>query len=169
MKYWRINELVVDNELKENSNFILKEIMKRKNISKLTDIQKKAIPFLFSKDNLVIVAPSGAGKTLIAEIATIFDIVNERELKISNKNKETVTAKTIFLVPLRALAEEKANSLAREYKHFKIKIHMSMSEIDFNEEEIRKCNILISTYERFRTILGRMPDLISYTKNVVIV
>ena len=39
--------MVVDNELKENSNFILKEIMKRKNISKLTDIQKKAIPFLF--------------------------------------------------------------------------------------------------------------------------
>ncbi len=183
MKKWRIIELVVDNEAKENTNQILKEILTWKSITKLTDIQKKAYPYLFSDDNLIIVAPSGAGKTLIAEMVAIRDIMNEWDSEsniyisghenrfdnqLSSKNFENVPAKTIFLVPLRALAEEKASNFAKDYRHLKVKIHMSMSEIDFNEEEIRKCNILISTYERFRTILGRMPDLVYYTKNVII-
>ncbi|NHJ39141.1 MAG: DEAD/DEAH box helicase [Asgard group archaeon] len=49
-----------------------------------------------------------------------------------------------------------------------MKVHLSMSDIDFNEEKINNCDILISTYERFRTILGRLPDLIHSIKNVII-
>jgi superfamily II RNA helicase len=81
---------------------------------------------------------------------------------------ESEIGKSVFLVPLRALADEKARSFAFNYREYGLKVHLSMSEIDFKEEEIEKCNILISTYERFKTILGRMPHLISSIKNVVI-
>jgi superfamily II RNA helicase len=86
---------------------------------------------------------------------------------ISNQNSDK-KSKTIFLVPLRALADEKAQTFASNYREYKLRIHLSMSEVDFNEEKINKCDILISTYERFRTILGRLPDLIHSIKNVVI-
>jgi len=168
--------LVIDETSRKNTMQILKHIQAEKGFKKLTEIQKKAYPEIFSNRNLVVVAPSGAGKTLIAELIALKDIIrdsnNEIVLTANRYSKkdliETRNAKTIFLVPLRALAEEKANSLARDYRHFNLKIHMSMSEIDFDEKEIKKCNILISTYERFRTIIGRMPDLVSYVKNVII-
>ncbi|MHA1221309.1 MAG: DEAD/DEAH box helicase, partial [Candidatus Heimdallarchaeota archaeon] len=83
--------------------------------------------------------------------------------------EESITyAKTVFLVPLRALAEEKANDIARTYRKYKLKVHLSMSDIDFDEEEIAKCHILISTYERFRTIIGRIPSIIGTISNVVV-
>ncbi|NHJ04226.1 MAG: DEAD/DEAH box helicase [Candidatus Heimdallarchaeota archaeon] len=162
----------------------LTEILKKEGIKKLTDIQRKAIKQIFTDKNLVIISPSGTGKTLIAEIIAFLDIIEERELFVSNelenqknltkweikklKQNRPINAKTVFLVPLRALAEEKANHLARIFREYQITIHMSMSDIDFKEDEIRKSHILISTYERFRTILGRMPNLISKIKNIII-
>ncbi|MBK5112913.1 MAG: DEAD/DEAH box helicase [Candidatus Heimdallarchaeota archaeon] len=170
--------MVIDDISRENTIQVLKHIQAEKGFKKLTQIQKKAYPQIFSNRNLVVVAPSGAGKTLIAELIALKDIIGDKNeeatiitrSKFAHKKKiaEMCNAKTIFLVPLRALAEEKANNLVRDYRHFNLKIHMSMSEIDFDEKEIRKCNILISTYERFRTIIGRMPELIPHVKNVII-
>ncbi|NHJ87554.1 MAG: DEAD/DEAH box helicase [Asgard group archaeon] len=165
----------------DQPKFRYKEILKLKKIQNLTDIQKKAFPFLDTTNNLVIVAPSGAGKTLIAEMIALKDIIQENSLNKKSpeygdkifpyekiKTNYEVKGKTVFLVPLRALAEERANDLARSYKEYKLKIHLSMSDVDFNEEEIKKCHILISTYERFRTIIGRIPNLMNYIQNVVI-
>ncbi|HUU76849.1 MAG TPA: DEAD/DEAH box helicase [candidate division Zixibacteria bacterium] len=162
----------------------LTEILKKEGIKKLTDIQRKAIKQIFTDKNLVIISPSGTGKTLIAEIIAFLDIIEEGELfdsyeleKQKNltkwelkklKKNRPINAKTVFLVPLRALAEEKANHLAKIFREYQIAIHMSMSDIDFKEDEIRKSHILISTYERFRTIIGRMPNLISNIKNIII-
>ncbi len=170
--------MVIDDLSRKNTIQILKHIQAEKGFKKLTEIQKKAYPRIFSNSNLVVVAPSGAGKTLIAELIALKDLISDKNLttqtitknySTQSKNEtEICSAKTIFLVPLRALAEEKASSLVRDYRHFNLKIHMSMSEIDFNEEEIRECNILISTYERFRTIIGRMPNLIAHVKNVIV-
>ena len=175
---WRKNEMVIDDLSRKNTIQILKHIQAEKGFKKLTEIQKKAYPRIFSNRNLVVVAPSGAGKTLIAELIALKDLISDNNItnqtitknySTQSKNEtEICSAKTIFLVPLRALAEEKASSLVRDYRHFNLKVHMSMSEIDFNEEEIRECNILISTYERFRTIIGRMPNLIAHVKNVII-
>jgi len=161
---------------------LFKDILRLKKIQRLTDIQKKALPYLDSLDNLVIVAPSGAGKTLIAEMIALKDIIFENSINNPTDNLEEIQTfsytkiktisefkgKTVFLVPLRAIAEEKANDLARSYKDYKLKIHLSMSDVDFDEKEIEKCHILISTYERFRTIIGRMPNIINYIQNVVI-
>ncbi|MHA1155837.1 MAG: DEAD/DEAH box helicase [Candidatus Heimdallarchaeota archaeon] len=123
--------------------------------------------------------------TVIAELISIVDLLDSQENlynrydslqqegltkleKRKLREEMTFDAKTIFLVPLRALAEEKANHLAKMYRKFGVKVHMSMSEVDFNEEEIRKCHILISTYERFRTIIGRLPSLLGKIKNVIV-
>ncbi|NHK31965.1 MAG: DEAD/DEAH box helicase [Asgard group archaeon] len=172
---WRNKNLVVDSQQKEIFNEITQKIFLKKKISRLTEIQKKAIPYISSNENLVVVAPSGAGKTLIAELISIMDFISNKQLVtsidklsiISNQNSDK-KSKTIFLVPLRALADEKARTFATNYREYKLRIHLSMSEVDFNEEKINKCDILISTYERFRTILGRLPELIHSIKNVVI-
>lgn len=175
--------VISESEIKQIPQQLTK-ILKKEGIKKLTDIQRKAIKQIFTDKNLVIISPSGTGKTLIAEIIAFLDIIEERELfdsyELENqknlnkwelkklKKNRPINAKTVFLVPLRALAEEKANHLAKIFREYQIAIHMSMSDIDFKEDEIRKSHILISTYERFRTIIGRMPNLISNIKNIII-
>jgi len=176
--------MVVDASTRKYFTKVFLDILHKKGIRKLTDIQRKAYPYIFSNKNLVVVSPSGSGKTLIAELIAAKDILSEQdeiddsistvshlltkaEVKALKESK-TKNSKTIFLVPLRALAEEKVNHLTRAFRNYDIKIHMSMSEIDFNEEEIRKTDILISTFERFRTILGRIPTLHKYIANVII-
>lgn len=176
--------VVTNNYLKQLPDE-LQEILLLGGIRRFTDIQRKAYPYIFGEENLVIVSPSGSGKTLIAELITMVNLL-DREEDLNNRfdslhqegltklekrklrEEMTFDAKTIFLVPLRALAEEKANHLAKMYRTFGVKVHMSMSEVDFNEEEIRKCHILISTYERFRTIIGRLPSLLGKIKNVIV-
>lgn len=176
--------MVADAPTRKHFTKVFSDILHKKGIRKLTDIQRKAYPYIFSNNNLVVVSPSGSGKTLIAELIAVKDILSEQdeiddsistvrhlltktELKALKESK-TKNSKTIFLVPLRALAEEKVNHLSKAFRNFDINIHMSMSEIDFNEEEIRKTDILISTFERFRTILGRIPSLHKHIANVII-
>ena len=62
--------MVIDDLSRKNTIQILKHIQAEKGFKKLTEIQKKAYPEIFSDRNLVVVAPSGAGKTLIAELIT---------------------------------------------------------------------------------------------------
>ncbi|NHJ47120.1 MAG: DEAD/DEAH box helicase [Asgard group archaeon] len=164
--------MVIESQQTSMFKEIAQKILQKKQIHKLTDIQKKAFPFIAGDENLVIVAPSGAGKTLIAELVTIMDLERYKqpssinELSILSNN--ALKTKTVFLVPLRALADEKARNFAINYREYKLNVHLSMSDVDFNEEKIDKCDVLISTYERFKTILGRLPQLVNAIRNVII-
>lgn len=167
--------LVVDSQYKDMFKEITRKIFLKKRITNLTEIQKKAIPYITSNKNLVVVAPSGAGKTLIVELISIMNLITNQQsitsidkLSILTDRISDKKIKTIFLVPLRALADEKARTFAANYREYKLKVHLSMSDVDFNEEKIDNCDILISTYERFRTILGRLPELVHSIKNVII-
>ncbi len=158
---------------------LIKAILKLKQITTLTDIQKKAFKEIESEANLVIIAPSGAGKSLIAELIALRSTLYERKKDGGENNttrdylnkkqyNESPSQKSIFLVPLRALAEEKTKDFLTTYKPFKLKVHLSMSDVDFNEEEILNSEIIISTYERFKVILNRIPRLLDFVENVVV-
>ena len=62
--------------------------------SKLTEIQKKAIPQVFQKKDSLIIAPTGSGKTECSVIP-IFSRLKE--------SKESGKIKTLYITPLRAL------------------------------------------------------------------
>ncbi|HII66670.1 MULTISPECIES: ATP-dependent DNA helicase [Thermococcus] len=89
--------------------------------------------------NLVLAIPTASGKTLVAEIVMINKILREG-------------GKTVYLVPLKALAEEK-------YKEFKfweklgIRIAMTTGDYDSTEEWLGKYDIIIATSEKFDSLL----------------
>jgi len=62
--------------------------------SKLTEIQKKAIPYIFSKEDCIVTAPTGSGKTECSVIPIFSHL---------NKTKQKGKIKALYVTPLRAL------------------------------------------------------------------
>jgi len=62
--------------------------------SKLTEIQKKAIPHIFSKEDCIVTAPTGSGKTECSVIPIFSHL---------NKTKQKGKIKALYITPLRAL------------------------------------------------------------------
>ena len=96
-----------------------KEVLKKENITELRPAQEKAIKAgLFKGKNLLVCTPTASGKTLIAEMAATKNILEGK-------------GKTIYIVPLVALATEK-------YKDFKRKYDLEQNQIfRWNVEKYR--------------------------------
>ncbi len=124
---------------------ILVNSLNSRNIEYFLPIQVKALKNgLLKKRNLLIIANTSAGKTLIAEIAGISQILAKK--------------KFIFAVPLVALANTKFEDFKRSYgKNFSIGIQTGRSRIFSSLKEkkafyrerdsIKNADIVVATYE----------------------
>jgi helicase len=106
--------------------------------------------------NLLVVAPTSSGKTFIGEMAAITQVVREK--------------KTIYLVPLRSLAEEK-------YHHFKdlyadCDINTLISSRDRREYDKKiiqgDYQVVVMVYEKFNHFLLEYPDFLRDVSLVII-
>ncbi|MHA1436896.1 MAG: DEAD/DEAH box helicase [Promethearchaeota archaeon] len=128
---------------------IFKEILKNNKIFTLLPIQAIAIEYglLSERRNMLIMAPTSGGKTLIGEIAGISKV-------LSNKKK-----KMLYLVPIVALANIRTEEFQNKYKPLKLKIVKKVGESFFerpnekNDEELFNAEIIIATYEAIDYIL----------------
>jgi len=108
------------------------------------------------KNNLLVVAPTSSGKTFIGEMAAITQAIHNK--------------KTIYLVPLKTLVEEK-------YRRFKKMYHtcgidVAISSRDRKEDDTRiasgRFEIAIMVYEKFNYFLLKYPSFLSGVSLVVI-
>jgi helicase len=106
--------------------------------------------------NLLVVAPTSSGKTFIGEMAAVTQAVHKK--------------KTIYLVPLRSLAEEK-------YRHFKdlyasCDVNTLISSRDrreYDKKIIRgDYQVAVMVYEKFNYFLLEYPDFLREVSLVII-
>lgn len=126
-------------------------------IKNLRPAQYKAIEEgLFKKNNLLICTPTASGKTLVAELAIMNVLFN---------NKGNNKGKCVYIVPLKALASEK-------YEHFKnmysFKTALSSGDIDSDDSYLANYDLIITTSEKFDSLLRHKIDWISKIKLVII-
>ncbi len=121
-------------------------VLFKNNIYSLREIQKEAIKKgLYFNISFLVVAPSGSGKTLIGELCIINNVFKK-------------LGKSIYLVPYKALASEKYYYLKRNYSKFGIKTEISIGDIDVDDEELEKANIIVTTYEKMDSILRSFKE-----------
>lgn len=142
-------------------NFGISEslITKLQNVgfSDLTDIQTKAIENgLFERDNILISAPTNTGKTFVGELASI----------VSSKQKTKMTS--FYLVPLKALAEEKFMSFSKRYTEWGLNVAISTGEHTEFDEDLANYDLIIATYEKLNALLIRNPKIIEKIGLVVV-
>ena len=111
---------------------------------------------LFSGGNLIVFSPTSSGKTFIGEMAAV---------KAAREN-----TKVFYLVPQKALAEEKYREFSRRYAKAGIDVAISSRDRREFDRQIlgRQFQIAIVVYEKLQALLVAQPNLIQGIGLVVV-
>jgi helicase len=125
------------------------------NLLPLQDIAVKKYN-LFSGSSLVIQAPTSAGKTFVGEMAAVMAALNRK--------------KAIYLVPLKALAEEKYLDFGKKYDSYGIKVIVSSRDFREYDADLERgdFSIAIVVYEKMAQLFARRPERLEEVDLVII-
>lgn len=138
------------------SEIIIKKLIAR-GYDKLTLVQETAVnKGLFEGKNMLVAAPTNTGKTFIGELAALATA------------KRVGKHRTFYLVPLRAIAEEKFLEFNSKYKEYGLRIAVSTSDRTEFDDDLLDYELVVSTYEKLMSLLVRNPSLASQIGVVVV-
>ncbi|TKJ17710.1 hypothetical protein CEE44_04220 [Candidatus Woesearchaeota archaeon B3_Woes] len=141
--------------LKEIKKDISKEIYEvlKKDIKELRPSQSKSIKAgLFQNKNLLVCTPTASGKTLIAELA------------LTNNIKK---GKAIYIVPLKALANEKFKDFKKRYDHL-FNIALSIGNLDSADPYLENYDLIICTAEKLDSLIRHHCPWLNNVKTVIV-
>ncbi len=132
----------------------IKEILERWGIKELfppqTEVVKRG---LVSSGNFVLAAPTASGKTLAAELAMLNELYEG--------------GKIVYVVPLRALATEKYSNFYPKYRDLGFSVRISVGDYDSSEEPLGRHDLIITTYEKFDSIIRHRASWIDEISAVI--
>lgn len=130
------------------------ELLEKKGFETLRPSQVKSIQAgLFKDENLLVCTPTASGKTLVAELAFLNAVLHDR-------------GKAVYIVPLKALASEKYRQFKRDYPN--LKFGLSSGDLDSNDSYLGEKDVIITTSEKFDSLLRHKAEWIQRLKTVVI-
>ncbi len=95
---------------------------------------------LETPDSFVVAAPTASGKTLIAEMAALKVFLEK-------------AGRTVYLVPLRALAREKYEDFSKKYQATGMRIVQSSGDYDRAEPWLVEGDLVIATNEKMDSLI----------------
>ena len=155
-----MDQTLVSNNCSNLSQFVtdtqLRQFLDQKGISTLNAIQIEAIEKgLLFHANILVCTPSGSGKTLIGEIA------------IANTLLRGI-GKCIYLVPYKALANEKGRQFTAEFQAFGFAVLTITSDSEDLPKTLPDADCIIATYEKCDSLLRQNLTLMKSVKCIVI-
>ncbi|MCC6795806.1 MAG: DEAD/DEAH box helicase [Candidatus Hydrogenedentes bacterium] len=110
---------------------------------------------LFSSKNLLIQAPTSSGKTFIGEMAAIQTALRRK--------------KVIYLVPLKALAEEKFEDFRAKYRDYGIDVIISTRDHREYDAQLEDgaFSIAVVVFEKLSQLLVRRPERIKEIELII--
>lgn len=126
-----------------------------KEITELRPAQVKAIKSgLLEGKNLLVCTPTASGKTLIAELSSLKSIIEGK-------------GKTVYIVPLKALASEKFNDFKNRYGQI-AKVALSIGEIDSADPYLAEYDLIICTAEKLDSLIRHHTPWLNSISVIVI-
>ncbi|MHA1670654.1 MAG: DEAD/DEAH box helicase [Promethearchaeota archaeon] len=125
-----------------------KDLLFKQNIKTLLPIQAISLDkgLISEGNNQLIMAPTSAGKTLVAELAGISRVITEK-------------LKMLYLVPIVALANVRTEEFKKKYKSLNLKIIKKVGESilekrdNDNPNDLMDASVIIATYEAIDYLL----------------
>lgn len=131
------------------------EALKKEGITKLMPCQEKAVKSgLLDGKSLLVCTPTASGKTLVAELAGTKGIVEGK-------------GKTVYIVPLKALANEKYNEFRKRYGSF-LRIAISIGDLDRKETFLSNYDFIVCTAEKLDSLIRHNSPWLKYVSTVIV-
>jgi len=126
-----------------------------KDIKELRPSQVKSIESgLLKNKNLLVCTPTASGKTLVAELALTKNI-------LENKGK------AIYIVPLKALANEKYKDFKKKYDSL-INIALSIGDLDSADPYLDNYDLILCTSEKLDSLIRHHTPWLTKVKTVIV-
>ncbi|OKY78987.1 MAG: Lhr-like helicase with C-terminal Zn finger domain [Candidatus Methanohalarchaeum thermophilum] len=147
----------------DHLNNQIQKTLRKKGFSSTTSPQEKAIPEVIDGKNLLLVSPTGTGKTE-AVVLPIFNLIKEKEEKAIS---------SLYITPLRALNRDIVDRLKWWGKRLDIDVQVRHGDTGSTKRRKQAKNppdLLVTTPETLQAILpgSRMIKHLSNVKHVVI-
>ncbi|MDH3361159.1 MAG: DEAD/DEAH box helicase [Nitrosopumilus sp.] len=147
-----------DQDQIQQTNHNIESLFEKFGFSKLTEIQKKALPIILQKKDCLIIAPTGSGKTECSVIP-IFSFLKN--------SKKTGRIKALYITPLRALNRDVFRRITK-YAHDN-KLSIEIRHGDTTQKERKKISenppdIMITTPETLVILLTQQKTLVALSE-----
>jgi pre-mRNA-splicing helicase BRR2 len=127
-------------------------------MNKLNAIQSKVYPVAFKEyqENMLICAPTGAGKTNIAML-TMLNVIGGHYNKTSG-NLDLNSFKIIYIAPMKALVQEVVKSFQIRLKAFGINVRELSGDASLTKGQIADTQLIVTTPEKWDIITRKAGD-----------
>jgi len=144
---------------------IVSLILERKFLP-LSEAQRAAIPLILAGRNVLVVSPTGTGKTEAAIIPIFNKLINSKE-------KNQMGFKVIYITPLRALNRDLLDRLTWWASKLDIKIAVRHGDTSKRERSLQSMyppDLLVTTPETFQILLigKKLSSYLRYVKWVIV-
>ncbi|CAH2054677.1 unnamed protein product, partial [Iphiclides podalirius] len=119
------------------------------NIKELNRIQSVVFQTAYNtNENLLICAPTGAGKTNIALLTVVHQIKQHIENDVIMKNK----FKIIYIAPMKALASEMTASFGKRLRGLGILVRELTGDMKLTKAEVQQTQMIVTTPEKWDVV-----------------
>ena len=148
---YSINKLVDLEDLPLPAEYI--DVFREEGIRSLYEYQQEALDHIFRGKSIVVSVPTASGKTILGYLA----ILRAKKLGL----------KSVYIVPLRALAMEKYEEL-KKFEKYGLRVALAMGDYDSPGGYLERYDVVVATSEKMDSILRHNPDY-PYELGVVVV
>ncbi|KAI7854305.1 Sec63 Brl domain-containing protein [Circinella umbellata] len=130
----------------------------------LNRVQSRLYPSAFESDeNVLLCAPTGAGKTNVAMLTVLRAMNNYRDPETGHI--DTDSFKIVYIAPMKALVQEMVGNFSSRLNHYGINVAELTGDRQLTKQQIADTQIIVTTPEKWDIITRKATDR-SYTSLV---
>ena len=133
----------------------------------LNRVQSRVYPCaMFSAENMLICAPTGAGKTNVAMLCMLHEIGMHRSATTGEVDLDAF--KIVYVAPMKALVQEMVLNFRNRLEPFGVTVNELTGDSTLTKEQINETQLIITTPEKWDIITRKSGDR-TYTQLVRLV
>ncbi|CAN6285195.1 unnamed protein product [Urochloa humidicola] len=109
----------------------------------------------YTNENILVCAPTGAGKTNIAMIAVLHEIKQHFRDGMLHKNE----FKIVYVAPMKALAAEVTATFSRRLSPLNLVVRELTGDMQLTKNEIEETQMIVTTPEKWDVITRKSSDM----------
>ncbi|KAF9622498.1 hypothetical protein IFM89_031902 [Coptis chinensis] len=134
-----------------------------KGMTQLNRVQSKVYETaLFTAENILLCAPTGAGKTNVAMLTILQQIALNRNPDGSFDNNGY---KIVYVAPMKALVAEVVRNLSDRLQHYNVQVQELSGDQSLTRQQIEETQVIVTTPEKWDIVTRKYGDR-TYTQLV---